>query len=90
MEKKTPAALKCIRFCSHFICSIAVSSSSKDPLFDMPERKTTNPKRKRGTITSLNEPAKGSNGIRAERYKVDESKILPHVQAGILLDDNLT
>ncbi|VDI68808.1 Hypothetical predicted protein [Mytilus galloprovincialis] len=61
-----------------------------DPLFDMPERKTTNPKRKRGTITSLNEPAKGSNGIRAERYKVDESKILPHVQAGILLDDNLT
>ncbi|CAG2200367.1 unnamed protein product [Mytilus edulis] len=74
---------------SHFICSIAVSSSSRDHLFDMPERKTTNPKRKRGTITSLNEPAKGSKGIRADRYKVDESKILPHVP-GILLDDNLT
>ncbi|CAG2185774.1 unnamed protein product [Mytilus edulis] len=61
----------------------------RDHLFDMPERKTTNPKRKQGTITSLNEPARGSKGIRADRYKVDESKILPHVP-GILLDDNLT
>lgn len=56
----------------------------------MPERKTTNPKRKRGTISSLNEPAIGSKDIRAERYKVDESKILSHVRAGICLDDHFT
>lgn len=62
----------------------------RDHVFDLPERRHTNPKRKKGTISDLHEPCKGNLGIRAERYTVNESKILPHVRAGIQLPAQLS
>ncbi|CAC5422641.1 unnamed protein product [Mytilus coruscus] len=59
----------------------------RDHVFDQPERKHANPKRKKGTISSLGEPSKGIKSVREERYKLNESKILPHVRAGINLED---
>ncbi|VDI25545.1 Hypothetical predicted protein [Mytilus galloprovincialis] len=59
----------------------------RDHVFDQPERKHDNPKRKKGTISSLGEPSKGIKSVREERYKLNESKILPHVRAGINLEE---
>ena len=58
-------------------------------MFDLPARKNANPKRKKGTISSLNEPTRGIKGVRAERYTIDESKILPHIRAGIEIASEL-
>jgi len=41
---------------------------------------------KKGTVTGLDQPAKGCKGVRVQRYTVDESKILPHIRAGVALD----
>jgi len=57
-----------------------------DHIFDVPERKSENPRRKKGTVTGLDQPAKGCKGVRVQRYTVDESKILPHIRAGVALD----
>ncbi len=59
----------------------------RDHVFDRSERTVPNPKRKSGIISDIHEAARGSKGIREDYYKVDESKILPHVRAGIKLDD---
>jgi hypothetical protein len=45
--------------------------------FDKPERKSKNPKRKRGSITPFGQPARGPN----------EEKILPHRRCGLNDDD---
>lgn len=59
----------------------------RDHVFDLQERTVTKPKRKTGEISDIHQPARGSKGIREDFYKVDESKILPHIRAGITLEE---
>ena len=62
---------------------------NRNHTFDIPDRTVSNPRRKSGVISNIHEPARGSKGIREDHYKVDESKILPHIRAGIQLDDSI-
>ena len=61
-----------------------------DHYFDLPDRKSNSKKRKRGTINDLSKPARGAVGVRSERYRLNESKILAHIRAGKELPDSFT
>jgi hypothetical protein len=45
------------------------------------KQKKAKPQRKSGAISSFNNPARGSTGVRAY-HKVNEEKILPHRRLG--------
>ncbi|KAK7089101.1 uncharacterized protein [Littorina saxatilis] len=53
--------------------------------FDMPARRQRRGNRKAATVSKPNEPSKGARGVR-QHHKCDETKILPHVRLGVIVD----
>ena len=51
-------------------------------IFDVEDRKRSNPKRKKGDVRAPHEPARGESGVR-RFHRRDESLILPHLRYGL-------
>ncbi|KAK7093520.1 hypothetical protein V1264_007255 [Littorina saxatilis] len=65
--------------------TILQADSNKNHDFDMPARRQRRGNRKAATVSKPNEPSKEARGVR-QHHKCDETKILPHVRLGVIVD----